>query len=266
MKKSGNRALVAILAAMPIVALAFRPPAVPLVSVDPFFSVWSPADRLTDAETAHWTGAKQPISVTLTADGKTWRLCGLEPKGVPALPQTGVEVRPLQTVCTFAEGSLKATLVFSTAKLVDDLDVFSRPVAYVTARVEGAKEWRLNASISPALATNDDKAQMVTNRCMVAKLPAMSIGRAEQKPLAKGGDRVRCDWGWAWLVGPSEPRGGEAHFLLAYDDVKSMRFFGENLPAWWRRNGLVFTSMLAKAVVERKDVLARLDAFDAEFA
>ena len=266
MKKSGNRALVAILAAMPIVALAFRPPAVPLVSVDPFFSVWSPADRLTDAETAHWTGAKQPISVTLTADGKTWRLCGLEPKGVPALPQTGVEVRPLQTVCTFAEGSLKVTLVFSTAKLVDDLDVFSRPVAYVTARVEGAKEWRLNASISSALATNDDKAQMVTNRCMVAKLPAMSIGRAEQKPLAKGGDRVRCDWGWAWLVGPSEPRGGEAHFLLAYDDVKSMRFFGEDLPAWWRRNGLAFTSMLAKAVVERKDVLARLDAFDAEFA
>ena len=131
--------------------------------------------------------------------------------------------------------------------------------------MEGAKEWRLNASISPALATNDDKAPMVTNRCMVAKLPAMSIGRAEQKPLAKGGDRVRCDWGWAWLVGPSAPKDGEAHFLLAYDDVKSMRFFGEDLPAWWRRNGLAFTSMLAKAVVERKDVLSRLDAFDVEF-
>ena len=263
--RSESKTWLAMVVALPIAAMAFRPPAVPLVSVDPFFSVWSPADRLTDAETAHWTGAKQPISVTLTADGKTWRLCGLEPKSVPALPQTGVEVRPLQTVYTFAEGALKATLVFSTAKLVEDLDVFSRPVAYVTARVEGAKEWRLAASISSALATNDDKAPMVTNRCMVAGLPAISIGRAEQKPLAKGGDRVRCDWGWAWLVGPSAPKDGEAHFLLAYDDVKSMRFFGEDLPAWWRREGLSFTSMLAKAVVERKAVLSRLDAFDAEF-
>ena len=67
---------------------AFRPPAVPLVSCDPFFSVWSAADTLTEKETTHWAGAKQPISITLTADGKTWRLCGLEPQTIPALPQT----------------------------------------------------------------------------------------------------------------------------------------------------------------------------------
>ena len=44
--------------------------------------------------------------------------------------------------------ALKAKLVFSTAKLTDDLDVFSRPVTYVTAYVEGAKKWKLNAAIS----------------------------------------------------------------------------------------------------------------------
>ena len=93
---------------------AFRPPAVPLVSCDPFFSVWSAADRLTDAETTHWAGAKQPVSVTLTADGKTWRLCGFEPQAVPALSQTGVEVMPLQTRCTFEGEGIKVRLVFST--------------------------------------------------------------------------------------------------------------------------------------------------------
>ena len=259
-----NLAKMAALAALPAVA-AFRPPAVPLVSCDPFFSVWSAADTLTEKETTHWTGAKQPISVTLEADGKTWRLCGLEPQSVPALPQTGVEVRPLQTIYTFAEGALKAKLVFSTAKLTDDLDVFSRPVTYVTAYVEGAKKWKLNAAISPALATNNDKAQMVTNRCTVAGLPAMSIGRVEQRPLSYSGDHVRCDWGYAWLVGPSASNAGEAHFLLAYDDVKAIQFFGEDLPAWWRRDGLSFIAMLERAEAERASILKRLDAFDAEF-
>ena len=80
---------------------AFRPPAVPLVSCDTFFSVWSAADKLTEKETTHWAGAKQPISITLTADGKTWRLCGLEPQAIPALPQTGVKVMPLQTTYSF---------------------------------------------------------------------------------------------------------------------------------------------------------------------
>ena len=244
---------------------AFRPPAVPLVQCDPFFSVWSAADRLTDVETTHWAGAPQPISVTLEADGRVWRLCGLEPLSIPALPQTSVEVRPTQTVYTFASGSLKVELVWSTPKLPEDLDVFSRPVTYVTARVVGAKSWRLNAAISHALATNDDKAPTLATACTVAGLPALRIGRQVQRPLSKSGDRVRCDWGYAWLVGPSAPANGESAFLLAYDDVKSIRFFDDELPAWWRRNGLSFTDMLARAVADRPRLLARLDAFDAAF-
>ena len=250
---------------MAVPARALRPPAVPLVTVDPFFSVWSAADRLTDVETTHWTGAKQPVTVLLEADGRTWRLCGATPADVPALPQLTTEVRPTQTVCTFAEGALRVELRFSTAKLPDDLDVFSRPVTYVTARVQGARTWRLKPSISAALATNDDAAPMVTNRTEVADLPAVSIGRRNQKPLGRRGDRLRCDWGWAWLVGPSAPAAGESHFLLAYDDVKSIRFFGRDLPAWWRRNGLAFTDMLAAALRDRADLLAKLDRFDAEF-
>ena len=170
-------------------AEAFRPPAVPLVSVSPHFSLWS---RLSDADTTHWAGAAQPLSIFLDADGVTYRLCGRgDGRGVevPVLPQRSCRVGATVTTYRFADGKgLSAEVAFTTPRLTDDLDVFSRPVTYVTVHVTGAKQATVRASITGAFATNDDKAKMDWSTNVVADAQDISVGRAEQAPFSIRGD------------------------------------------------------------------------------
>ena len=250
---------------------AFRPPAVPLVSVEPHFSVWSAADRLYDADTTHWSGAKQPLMIFLDADGKTYRLCGRGRKSVlelPVLQQTECRVGATVTHYRFeGRDGLSAEIDFSTPRMADDLDVFSRPVTYVTVRVSGAKESSVRAEISGAWATDDDSAQMTWATNHVAGVRDISVGRADATQSVVQVAMRRAKWGRVHLVGPvATGRGPQTTtFLLAYDSVKSARFFGADLVDWWARDGKPFDAMLAEALSDAPALERRCRVFDARF-
>jgi hypothetical protein len=55
---------------LPFQPVARRPPAIPLVANDPYFSLWSMADKLTDVPVKHWSEAAQP------RDLRAEHLCG----------------------------------------------------------------------------------------------------------------------------------------------------------------------------------------------
>ena len=108
-----------------------RPPAVPLVAHDPYFSIWSMADRLNGDGTKHWTGKPNTLTAYARIDGKSYRIMGRDRQAGNELAQTRLEVLPTRTIYEFAGAGVTVGLTFFTPALPDDLDVLSRPLTYL---------------------------------------------------------------------------------------------------------------------------------------
>ncbi|MHC5540135.1 DUF5127 domain-containing protein, partial [Singulisphaera rosea] len=186
---------------------AFRPPAVPLVACDPYFSVWSLADRLTDDVTRHWTGKPQALASMIRVDEKTYRLMGNEPKAVPALTQVGVVVLPTRTIYDFEGAQLHVRLTFLTPALPHDLDILSRPVTYLTWDVRSLDgkphAVRIYFGASAELTVDVPSQRVVWSSPASGELKVLQMGSEEQAVLRKRGDDLRIDWGYAYAAAPS---------------------------------------------------------------
>ena len=60
----------------PVHENALRLPAVPLITVDPYFCLWSKYDHLYDGSVTHWSGVKKPLSGAVFVDNKAYRFMG----------------------------------------------------------------------------------------------------------------------------------------------------------------------------------------------
>ncbi|MFT3681023.1 MAG: DUF4965 domain-containing protein [Ferruginibacter sp.] len=60
-------------------------PAYPLVTHDPYFSIWSFSDQLNESTTKHWTGAEHSLLGLVNVDGKTYKFLGAAPRKLNAL-------------------------------------------------------------------------------------------------------------------------------------------------------------------------------------
>lgn len=67
---------------VPYKSTKLRLPSVPLVVSDPYFSIWSPYDKLNDGDTRHWTNDEKPLEGLLRVDGKTYRFMGSKEKSL----------------------------------------------------------------------------------------------------------------------------------------------------------------------------------------
>ncbi len=185
-----------------------RAPATPLITHDPYFSIWSATDNLTDSDTTHWTGTPQPITGIARIDGKPFRFMGHDPDSIPAMQQVSSSIMPTHTYYEFRQGGVKLELTFFTPAIMSDLNLLSRPVTYLTWRIRAidgtAHRVSVLIDVDPVIAVNDRSEQVISFRNHTAHLNVLSVGSRDQNILNRSGDNLRIDWGYFHLAVPQD--------------------------------------------------------------
>ena len=234
--------------------------AIPLVTVDPYFSIWSFSDRLYDDTTRHWSNKRAAMTGLLKIDDTYYRFMGkaqsnneyyfCEPN---PLLQTGVEVFPLKTVYTFENDILRMTLIFRTPLLLDDLELMSRPVSYIEYSIEykDGKEHTLEIYFDVCSEICVDETSQTVH--FMQTEDSVCIGKGEEGVLRKSGDENRIDWGYVHLSFP----GAEYEVVSGFDKRDLLKYrhdmAGIKEP---RRVCEDFPSVAAKRVYRGRDAVS----------
>ena len=185
-----------------------RAPATPLIVHDPYFSIWSMSDRLTDSSTRHWTGVRQSLNGLIRIDTKTYRYLGDADGDIPAMTEAHREITPTRTVVTLQSPEIELKLTFLTPAFPDDLAVMARPVTYLTWDVKSRDGATHNVAIyfdaDGNLAVNHADETVTWSRAEIKGLHLLRVGSSKQPVLKDWGDNVRIDWGYFYLAIPSE--------------------------------------------------------------
>ena len=203
-----------------------RPPAVPLVAHDPYFSIWSLSDTLNGAATSHWTGKPNTLTAYARIDGKSYRIMGRDRGTQPELPQKRLQVLPTRTIYDFSGAGVALTLTFFTPALPDDLEVLSRPLTYLewSAASTDSRDHEVQIYFDAAsdLVVNTPDQPTQANRVQIDGQSVLRLGGKEQPVLAKRGDDLRIDWGYLYLAsdraeGVTQFAGDRATARAAFD-------------------------------------------------
>jgi hypothetical protein len=184
-------------------------PAYPLITHDPYFSIWSTTDELAASPTKHWTGKAHSLTGLLKVDGVVYRFLGNtnDPSGESSVQQAvqkNVKLNATQTSYEFTCGKIDLTLTFTSPLLLNDLDLLSRPVSYIHTKLGSndgtAHEVQLYFGASSTIAANKPDQEITASQYAANGLNILKAGTTEQPVLKTKGDDVRIDWGYLYVA------------------------------------------------------------------
>ena len=136
--------------------------------------------------------------------------------------QKSVDVLPTQTYYTFECGPVELDLVFTAPLLMEDLDLVSTPINYISYRVRSldykSHDVQIYFETTPQLAVHEVNQPVITEKIEKKGLDYLKAGTIEQPYTARKGDGVRIDWGYVYLA--SEKSLNKKTALGSYSKMK----------------------------------------------
>ena len=202
--------------------------------------------------------------------------------------QLYADVQPMNTHYGFTCGPVELSVSFLAPLFLDDLDLVSRPVNYMSYKVKSLDGKKHDVQIvleaTPAWAVNifGNEATMsyTYSQNGLVYLKASSV---EQDVLGKKGDDDRINWGSFYMAAAEkntvatvaengymrftrelgDVKSAKGRFMIGYDDVYSVQYFGENLRPYWNRTGdVTIESQFELADKEYRSLARKAAAFD----
>ena len=265
-----------------------RLPAVPLIVNDPYFSIWSPFDKLTDGTTRHWTDQEKPLEGFLRIDGVTYQWMGTNKGQATTAQQKSVSVLATSSYYTFLCGPMELDVVFTAPMLIDDYDLLSAPVNYISYQVRSTDGQQHDATLtltaSSLLTVADAKQPTRAEAGSQLGVSYVRTGTIEQPILAKKGDAISIDWGYIYLPAingevsikddAAQPllcythdfgRTGSAasYMMVGYDEVQDIEYMFKRYKAYWTHEGTVSIFQLFRRMnTQYANIMQRCRDFD----
>lgn len=241
-------------------------PAYPLVTVDPYISIWSMKHKkLYKDNTRMWAGYQKCLHGLMMIDDKPYRFMG--ENGVHHMHQKVLKVTPLCTTYVFEKHDVQLKVDFWTPAFPDDLLLLSLPCAFIDYEVTILDKRPHSVSISLLVDENfcydSEKGKEIIGDAVKTDSSYYAYMRQnEQNVLEYSGDFNAVNWGTVYVTGGfvsfgkptikrnkrdgfvnyihSEHKAYEpvsdkfcAHDTLFFDDGFSIEYMGEKLRGYW---------------------------------
>ena len=261
--------------------------AYPLLSIDPFISIWSYTEKPYIMETRTWFGQNKRLTLEATVDGTLYSLMGRR-KDIPHGETEEIYVTPTCTRYDFSCGGVMVSIAFRAPHLMDDLDLLSTPVNFVdiSAVSQDGKTHEVSVRFiwhDEICRCGEQPVPMLGKDYQANELHIAWMGKTQQNMLCHSGDHVSIDWGYAYMAADAGVRferlGGHwglkfertwqtgdqpqtAQLLLGYDQVADIQYFDYTAKAYYARNGKTIVQALHEMHAARENIYQRLDALD----
>jgi len=191
------------------IAQVSKAPAYPLITHNPYFSIWSFTDNLNESTTKHWTGANQSIVGLIKVDNQVYKFLGKEESAkqndkIKQANQLSVNMSATETTYQFDCGAVSLNVAFTSPLIITDINILSRPVSYISMKTkskDGKKHLvQIYVGASSAIASNKGTEPMLAIGYTTQNLNVLKLGTVDQPILQKSGDDLRIDWGYAYIA------------------------------------------------------------------